>query len=686
MSEATRPSNKTKVSFDFETYSECDLMKCGAWVYAEHPTTEALCMAYAYDNGAPHLWLPGDPLPDFVTHPERYTLHAWNAFFEWCIWTLCLRWPETQHDQWYDTMAKAAAMALPLSLEKCGKALKMPSDLQKDKRGKYLIQRLCSPFRGKRNRDMVLLLEFYEYCKQDVVAERAIGDMLLPLCSSERALWVKDWEINIRGACIDLDAVNHARVIIDKETETLNTEVADITNGALLDVAKRDRVMVYCRDEHGFRLTGYAKDYLEKILQRDDVPPVVRRLLEIRQQTGKTSNAKYEALSRMTASDRRVHGLLQYHAAGTGRWGGRLFQPQNLPRPSFNDADTAVSLFHFRDPELLRLLFDDPLEALSSSLRGMITPSPGNKFIVSDYNAIEGRVLAWLADEAHTLQDYRDGKDQYKVCATWMFNKPYDAITKDERQAGKPADLGLGYGGGISAFDQFAKVYQVDYDRLSDNLRPNATNTEVEKAEFSARMYLQNTDEPMPAHHAIAADLAKQKWRANRPATVEFWAALEQAALSAVREPGSRFDVGRITFMIPKGAPDYLMCRLPSGRCLTYAKPTIKPGRFGNPALHYMGQNSVTKKWELQQTYGGKLGENATQAVARDLLADAIMRVEDAGYPVVLTVHDEIIADTPDRATYNVSDFNRLLCVLPEWASGLPVKAAGYEAHRYRKD
>lgn len=673
-----------KVSLDFETYSEAPLKETGAWVYAEHPSTDVICMGYAYGDQDPQLWLPGMPLPDFVTHPENYELHAWNSFFEYCIWHLCLDWPAVPITQWHDSMARAAVMALPLSLGACAKVLCLPQDKQKDARGRYLIQRMCKPFRGERNRDVAWLTEFYEYCLQDVVVERAVGDMLLPLRQSERRVWELDQMINIRGVKLDHAEVANARVIITKETEALNAEVFELTDGRLTDVGKREKVMEVCSD-FGFHLTSYTKDFLARTLERDDLHPVVRRLLEIRQKTGKTSTAKYASMASVIADDGRVHGLLQYHAASTGRWGGRLVQPQNLPRPSIDDTDAAISLFLHQDPDLLTMLYDDAMETLSSCLRGMFVASEGNRLVVSDYSAIEGRVLAWLAGEQHTLKDYRDGKDQYKVCATWMFNKPYDAITKDERNAGKPADLGMGFGGGIGAFDQFAKIYQVDYNRLYDAMVPTATPDEIEKAHWSATNYLKRAAEPMPFDHAVAADLAKQKWRRNRPATVEFWRDVETAAIAAVREPGSRFAARGVTYCISPGAKSFLSCKLPSGRCLFYARPSIKPGTFDKPALHFWGVDSVTKQWCQQATYSGKLVENITQAVARDLLAAAMVRIENAGYPVVLSVHDELIADVPERFV-DLDEFNRIMCVLPAWAVGLPVASAGYVSQRYRKD
>lgn len=674
------------VHFDFETYSECDLKSCGSWVYSEHTSTEALCMAYAYDNEEPQLWLPGEPLPDFVTNPTGYTLAAWNAFFEFGIWVNTLGWPTTEYTQWSDTMAQAAAMALPLSLENCGKVLLNDSDMQKSKRGKLLIQRLCKPYRGKRVQDPEMLKELHDYCLQDVVAERAIDKMLLPLSTEEKKVWANDLRMNVQGIHIDMHSVGNAIEIMEQEIARLNAEVVSITKGALTDVAKRQQVQAYCESEQGFTLDSYTKGYIAETLKRDDVPAVVRRLLEIRQKTGKTSTAKYTALTNVTANDGRIHGCTFYHGASTGRWSGRLFQPQNLPRPSFDDTDYAISLFYMKDPEILEMTYGDPMEVLSSCLRGMITTEPGNKLVVSDYNAIEGRVLAWLADEEHTVKDYYDGKDQYKVCATWMFDKPYADITKDERQAGKPADLGLGYGGGVAAFHQFAQVYHVDYDRLYDSMYPNATAEEVEKAEQSAKFFLEKNPGLMSTKHCIAADLAKQKWRNNRPATVEFWASLEEAALDAVREPGTKFTTGRITFCIYDEAKSYLLCKLPSGRHIAYAKPKIKPGTFGNPALWYKGVNSVTRKWSDQQTYGGKLAENVTQAVARDLLAEALLRVADNGYPPVLSIHDEILSEVPDNDSKNIDEFDELLCVSPDWADGLPLLAKGFESYRYRKD
>lgn len=631
------------VSIDFETYSEGDIRKLGAWGYSKHPTTEVICMAYAYGEEAPTLWLPGMELPEFAKAPSSFKINAWSSFFEYCIWHHVLNWPEVSVPQWSDTAAHAAALAMPRALGACGAALGLPQDQQKDKRGKYLIQRLCKPNRGKRIQDQELLKELYGYCRQDVVAEREIAKLLRPLNSTERKVWELDQLINIRGVHIDTQSVEDALVLIDQVTEQLNQEVAQITSGQLINVSQRQRVMDYIA-ELGHPLEKFDKAYLENVLKDEALPDAARRLIEIRQQLGKTSTAKYAALKRMTAEDNRVRGNLLYHGASTGRWASTGINVQNLPRPSFDDTDTCIELFEHRDAELIQAIYDDPMEALSSCLRGMICAPEGKRLIVADYSAIEARVLAWLAGQADVLKVFRGHGKIYEHTASQIYRVPFESVTKDQRFIGKVATLALGYQGGAKAFQGMAEAYGVAID---DDL----------------------------------AETVKADWRNANNKIVRFWWDCEAAAIKAVKQRGNTFKVRSVAFRV---VGSYLFCKLPSGRVLAYYQPQISIGNFDKEQVTFMGTNSVTRKWERQQTYGGKLVENITQAVARDLMAEAMLRVEDKGYQVVLSVHDELIAEA-ENDFGSVEEFEASMCQLPPWADGLPVTAEGFECRRYRK-
>lgn len=634
-----------QISIDFETYSECDIKTAGGYNYAAHPTTEVLCMAWAIDDEEPQLWVPGEDIPERLHDAieDGAEIWAWNAAFERAVWEhkiapkYCL--PVLPH-QWNDTAALAATLALPRALGKCAEVLGLVE--QKDTRGSYLIQRLCKPYRGERRSDQHLLDELYAYCKQDVVTERAIKKYVQqykPLGAHEHDVWLLDQEINWRGVGIDTTNVANALDLIIATAERLNASVVDITGGALSGVGSRAQVMSWCRDQ-GYKLAGYDKNEILAALADPELPPVVRDVLKVRQTLGKASTSKYLAMQNLSAHDGRAHGVFSYHGAQTGRWAGRGFQPQNLPRPAFNDADNCVKLFSQRDPELLEMLYGDPMVALSSTLRSMIVPESGKRLLVVDFNAIEARVLAWLAGEQEPLDVFATGECIYCHAATSIYGRTITKADKDERQVGKVAVLALGYQGGVGAFQTMATTYRVV---VEDEL----------------------------------ADQIKVKWRKANKKIVRFWYELEAAATNAVRHRGHAFDAGPITF---KCHGEFLFAKLPSGRRLAYFRP-----RIGNNGLEFWGTDSrLGGRWAKLDTYGGKLAENVTQAVSRDLLADAMLRVEAAGYATVMHVHDEIVAEVP-KDFGSLAEFEELICELPAWATGLPIAVEGFECERYRK-
>lgn len=635
----------TAISIDFETYSECDIKTAGGYNYAAHPTTEVICMAWAIDDEEPQLWTPDIPFPTrlYEALEAGAEVWAWNAAFERAVWEYQLkkqRGVQIDPSQWNDTAALAATLALPRALGKCAEVLDLAD--QKDTRGRFLIQRLCKPYRGERRTDQHLMDELYAYCKQDVVTERAIKNYILkykPMGEHERAVWLLDQAINWRGVGIDVPNVENALDLIIATAERLNASVVDLTDGALSGVGSRAQVMSWCRDQ-GYRLGGYDKNAILTALADPALPTNVRDVLKVRQTLGKASTSKYLAMQNLAGHDDRARGVFSYHGAQTGRWAGRGFQPQNLPRPAFNDADTCVQLFDQRDPELLEMLFGDPMVALSSCLRSMIVPQQGNRLMVVDFNAIEARVLAWLAGEQEPLDVFATGQCIYCHAATSIYGRTITKADKDERQIGKVAVLALGYQGGVGAFQTMAAAYRVE---IEDEL----------------------------------ADQIKLKWRKANKNIVRFWYDLEAAANNAVKHRGHAFDVGSITF---KCHGDFLFAKLPSGRRLAYYQP-----RLGNNGLEFWGTDSrLGGRWAKLDTYGGKLAENITQAVARDLLADAMLRVEAAGYPVVMHVHDEIVSEVPNNFG-SLAEFEELICQMPDWATGLPMAVEGFECERYRK-
>jgi len=623
------------VSLDFETYSECDIRTAGAWAYADHPSTEVLCLAWSVNDEPPVIWTPNMPAPvELFRLIERGAeVWAWNSFFELAVWQRVLMWPTIPISQWNDTAALSAAQAYPRALGRCGEFMNITGDAVKDKRGKYLIQRLCKPYRGERVRDPELLSELYDYCLQDVIAERAIRKNLRPLHPNERGVWEADQRMNLRGVKLDADNCEHAIEIIKQVEVKLNQEVFELTDGELASTASRAKSLSWI-NRQGLAMDSYDKASVTCALE-GVCPPNVYRFLQIRQALSKSSTKKFQAMLACLGRDGRAHGTGMYHGAATGRWSGRHFQPQNLPRPIVDDVDPIIDALRYRCPDQLP---GEPMALLASCLRGMLIASKGRRLIVSDYSAIEARVLAWLAGHETVLKSFREGLDLYKVTASDMYGITYMNVDKDQRFDGKIAVLALGYQGGSRAFTKMAANYGTDVD--------DATALKI-----------------------------RDDWRAaNRP-IVKLWHEVERAASNAIQY-GRREETRAGDFMMVKGD---LLFKLPSGRCLSFPQAALISNK-----ITYQGMNNFTHKWGAIETYGGSLVQSITQAVARDLLAHALLKLDAAGYDPIMTVHDEIVADTK-IGHGSLDEFNTLMCELPSWASGLPVDVEGYEADRYRK-
>jgi len=633
-----------KISIDFETYSECDIFKAGAYAYADHHSTKVLCLAYAVDDGEPKLWTPDMPVPTalFNLITGGAVLWAWNSFFEMSIWSQVLGWPEVPISQWRDTAALAAAQAYPRALGKCGEALGLTGDAAKSKRGKLLIQRLCKPYRGERRKDPELFKELCDYCLQDVVAEREIRNKLRPLRGIEEQVWIVDQLINWRGVRLDRDSIFNALDIIDKHSLVLNAQVKNITNNQMDSTGSRAKSMMWI-EQQGYTIASYDKAAIAEAMSDDSCPENVKKFLEIRQALSRSSTKKYESMKTLLGGDGRAHGVLMYHGAATGRWSGRGFQPQNLPRPTIKDVDAVIEQMTLREPSEID---GEPMESLASCLRGMLIASEGNRLVVSDYSSIEARVLSWLAGHYDALDIFKDNKDIYKYTAAEMYGIAYGDVNYDQRFVGKVATLALGYQGGVRAFQKMSEAY----------------GTEVTEDQ---------------------ALKIRNDWREANDPIVKLWVKVEKQARNAISYKDNRdvdYECAKGAFKFVKGD---LLFRLPSRRILSFPQAKFVEGDRGMD-LVYNGMNNHTHKWGQIKAYGGSLVQSITQAVARDLLAEAILRLEKANYPIVLHVHDEIVADVPNGFG-SLAEFEKLMCVLPDWAVGLPVTAEGYESQRYRK-
>lgn len=687
----------TTLHLDFETRSPVDLKKCGAYVYAEHPDTDIWCAAYALGDEHPRLWTPGDPCPsDVRAHIESGgTVTAHNAAFERVIWRHVFAprygWPEPALEQYRCTMAMALALSLPAGLDDLAGALGLPE--KKDAAGYRKMLQMSKP--RKRNDDGTLIwwddvdrkTGLYAYCIQDVIVEREVEKLLLPLRPAEQDLWFVDQRINDRGVHVDVDLCESANAIADEMQKRLDREMRRVTGNEVRACTNAKNLTEWL-NSNGVACDSVAKDIVDQFLGRQDLPEHVRQALLLRQQGSKTSTAKADALLNGMSADGRARGLMQFHAASTGRWGGRRYQPQNLKRPDEEtDVPHAISIIKSRNLDAMLLFYDDPMSVIGDCIRGMIAAAPRRILRAADFSNIEGRDLAWLAGEQWKLDafaafDRGEGEDLYKVTAGSILDKPAKAITKPERQnIGKVSELALGYQGGVGAMMTMSKgrvPFHEFYDMLAEKMPGHA-----EKAAEAYEQRGKGTG--LSAAGWQAAEIIKLAWREKHPRIVQFWRDAEDSAIDAIANPGTIYRAGRLRFRV---AGSFLFMQLPSGRCLAYPYPSLGDGEtpWGKPIkkIRFWGVDSLTKKWRKQETYGGKLVENATQAAARDKLADRLVWLDRNGWEPVLHVHDEAVTETdPDFGS--TEELEAIMSRMPAWAAGCPVSAEGWSEERYRK-
>lgn len=638
---------------DLETYNETDI-KAGTYRYAE--TAEVLMAAWAWDEEPVEVWDFTDgsktvaDLQMLIDKADSIVFH--NSAFDRVV--LKHQGVNVPLEKIIDTMALALAHALPAALGDLCEVLGLPQDKSKDKDGKKLIQLFSKP-RPKshklRRADRVSHPEewqrFIEYARMDVAATRYVLRRLPQWNNSrsEHGLWILDQRINDRGVAVDVELARSAIRAFQRSTGALAARSGELTNGAVGALTQRDKLLTFLRDVHGVSPNDLTKGTVRTLLQQD-LNPQVRELLEIREQASATSPAKYKRLLQGVSSDGRLRGTLQYCGASrTGRWGGRLFQPQNLPRTSLKPhvIETGIAAMK-ADAE--DLLFDNISELCSGAIRGAVIAAEGKKLVISDLSNIEGRVLAWVAGEDWKVRIFNDfdagrSPDIYIVAYSRAFGVPVEDVTKDLRQIGKVMELALGYQGSVGAFQKMAEVYGVHL--------PEEEVLEIVKA-----------------------------WRKQHRATVSFWYDLERACKEAIWSQGDGFKVRDLSI---RCTDDWLRIQLPSGRYLSYPDARVDDGK-----ILYEGTDQYTRKWTTLDTYGGKLTENVVQAIARDVLASGMKRAEASGYEVCLHVHDELVTETPDTDEWSVDELSRLMTIKPGWATGLPLAAAGFSCYRYRKE
>lgn len=713
-----------RATIDFETRSECELKKHGSWRYSLDETTEILCLAFRlpyWKKGRTALWHPAFPHLAIYPSPQNWKdlqelfkwieagglVEAHNAWFERGVWAnemVGRGAPPIPHRQWRCSAAKGAAHSLPRGLGDM--AFVLDVDEQKDEEGESVMKKLTKPRKPKKAdiRDWArkhapcdtckgvgktqefkkngepklklsrcavcrgyghidtdlppmptlwlesndLFNELFDYCRQDVLAEEASSEAIPDLSPNETELYLLDQAINERGFQLDPRYVTIALRLISAEVKLLNGELFELTEGKVERATQRERMKAWFA-ERGLELENTQAATIEEALEVDDLTPEVRRGLELMQLLGKSSTSKYITMKRWMCPDSRVRGGLLFHGAGTGRWSGAGVQPHNFVKGKVKDMATLWSVLEKGTREEIIDLYGDVMTALSNALRGAITCAEGNRLYVADYNAIEARVVLWVAEDEKHLGIFRRGEDIYLDMASSIYGRVCADNPSPERDLGKIAVLGLGFQMGWKKFRNTCAKFKIVID---DDMAQRVVTAYRDKF-----------------------------WRVKK-----LWKTVEDAAIEAVRNPGEVINAGKTDWVVEG---DFLYCILPSGRKLAYPEPKVqmKQTSWGDlkETLTFKGVNPKTRQWQRMSAYGGLLVENIVQAIARDLMAEAMLRCELSGtYLPVLSVHDELIAEAKEDEG-SVKEFEGIMTLLPTWAEGLPVAAAGWTGFLYRK-
>lgn len=655
----SKPQTQKILSIDIETYSPVDIKKSGVYAYSAHPDFEVMLFAYAFDGGPVRVvdLTAQEELPEEVltalTDPAVLK-RAYNVSFERCCLSRMLQLTTfLPPEQWECTMVKAAMLGYPFGLDATSKAMGLPQEKMTE--GKALIRYFCSPCKPTKTNGEILRNTretatdkwetFKKYCMQDVVVERSIqekiGNFTLP--EQERALYSLDAHINDRGIKVDVAFINQALDMDSRSKERLIKSAASLTN--LSNPNSPAQLKAWLTEEMGVEISSLSKETIKELLL-DVHSKEVAEVLRTRQEMAKTSTKKYEAMLNAVCPDGRVRGLLQFYGANrTGRWAGRLVQVQNLPQNHIEDLDLARETVLIGDSELVSLYYGNIPDTLSQLIRtAFVSPQPG-EFIVADFSAIEARVIAWLADEKWRQEVFATHGKIYEASAAAMFSVPIESVKKGSalRQKGKIAELALGYQGGVGAL---VAMGALKMGLLEEEL-----------------LGIVNA------------------WRGANRAIVRLWAEVGRAALKAVE--------GKTTVPIRHGVAfiykhSALYIKLPSGRELIYQQPFISENKFGSKTIKYKGLDQITKQWCELETYGGKLVENIVQAIARDCLGLAMLRLESAGYRIVMHIHDEVVIEETKGAS--LEGACKIMGAPIDWAPGLLLRADGYTTPYYKKD
>jgi DNA polymerase bacteriophage-type len=636
---------------DFETRSAVDLATAGAWRYAADATTEVLVVAFAVNDAPVKLWTLGKPIPQEFFAAARdpdWVVAAHNAQFEMAVEERLLGprygWPVAPIERHRCTMGAALASALPGALDGACSALGM--ELRKDAEGYRLMRQMAKPRKPRKGEDASEVhwidsqdhrARLAQYCLRDVELERALYHRLPHLNDAEQALWRLDAVICDRGFFVDVELAEAARKIVRAEQAAIDVEITEITGGAITSVNEVAKITAWLRSR-GHDVTDVTKATVKALLaEQPDTD--TQRLLTLRQAGGRAAARKLDALLAGADQDQRLRGCFRFHGAATGRWSGSRFQPQNLKKSSLVDLSGAIAAVHSNDLAQVRA-FGPPLAVVGDLSRAMIVAKPGHDLVGADFSAVESRVLAWLAGETWKLDTYRKfdstaapEHEPYCATASRLLRRPVTPDNKSDRAIGKVADLALGFGGGLGAWRRFATT-------------DTRTDGEIQR----------NIED----------------WRSAHPKIVALWRTLEKAAHRCIKT-GLPSQAGNVAFEM--GGAVLLMI-LPSGRAITYPEARLVPGKFAD-SFQISAKDNAKGAWTDGMVWHGTLVENLVQGVARDLLAAALLRLEAAGYPIVLHCHDEAVAEIP-KDFGSVEAFVGLMTTLPKWAEGLPIAAKGW--------
>lgn len=708
---------------DFETASAIDLLKVGTVRYASHSSTFVQCLGFTMlgtDYDEPRMEgvftqkeiesktsKTRTFLTDIANDPD-VVIVAHNAFFDRNIWHYVMHkklgYPDIPIERWRCTMAKCYKYSLPGSLSKAALALEL--ETQKDLVGQQSMLLLCRPHKtptyscdthlapfSKPCCDNSYLVEFhtpahfptlfekhYKYCLDDVRAMVELDCKLPDLSFNQQKIWEMDQRLNQRGLLLDIPLVEKAIELVSAYKADLCGEYQDITSMNKKPTQRKD-LKKWLEDQDVY-VINTKKSTFKPMLATGRLMNNVQRVMEISLASNKSSLAKYLKMEQLASALHILTELIQYHAAHTGRWGGRGVQPQNLPRPSIKDIPMILWCIENCTYEGFKMMYGDKLaEALASALRAMIIARPGHVFNSGDYKQVEARIAAWLTNQEWKLDMYRAGIDTYCKAAEPIVGYPVTPDMVDDRQVGKASELGLGFGGGINAFVNTAKIYGIDLRKIAKPILESATAKELDTAQYCYTFYQKTNDEEcVDVSTGMACDVIKQRWRAANPEVTEYWEDLEAAACSAIETPGKRIRAKRVVWYM--NGP-FLICQLPSKNFIAYFKPELHEDQKGN---RYFSWEPNDPKIKRKYSYGGFIFENVVQAVAYDVMSAALVRAEEYGFTPALTVHDEgVFEDWMHSLTLTSETLKEVLEEELPWYDGLPIEVDITRTVRYGK-